>query len=91
MELKSKTTDQIRTQLNAEEILPGHAYRRNAGVYELVCYINCLIGADLSGRQDMIDLFADRARTYIDEHVPGPEFEKYYDTVKDYLTSIARD
>jgi hypothetical protein len=30
-------------RLNSPNILPQRAYRRNVRIYELVCYVNCMI------------------------------------------------
>ena len=75
--------------LNSEAIVPALAYRRNKVVYELVCYVNCLIGCVLSDRRDVMPLFIERCSQFIDSH-PSPEHDRYYSAVQDYLAEVER-
>jgi hypothetical protein len=76
--------------LNSEDIVPGTAYRRNKVIFELVSYVNCLIGCVLSKRQDMIPLFTERCRVFMENHPAAPEHEKYYDAVRSYAAEVGR-
>jgi len=82
--------ESFHNRLNSPEYLPEKAYRRNAKIYELICYVNCAIGASLSGNRSATDLFKERARVYLEKNKPEPEFEKYYDLVGDYLDALDR-
>jgi len=75
-------------ELNSDAWLPGTAYRRNSGLYPLVCYVNN-IGATLcSGRRDIAALFVARAAEHI-SRVPARDEERfYYDLVSRYLAHV---
>ena len=76
--------------LNSEAVVPGIAYRRNKLVYELVCYVNCLIGCVLSDRRDVMPSFIHRGREFMGSHIL-PEHESYYSVVRSYLTEVERE
>jgi hypothetical protein len=75
------------TKLNSADYLPREAYRRNHEVYELVCYVNCLIGCRISGNTEGEELFKSRVKQYMDNHPPTGEVKKYYDAVSMYVDS----
>jgi hypothetical protein len=77
--------DIIDPRLNSPDYLPPIAYRRNAGIYELVCYVNCLVGALISENHDAISVFSRRIDEYLEKHTPGDEFEKYVSVVTSYV------
>jgi len=77
--------NEILKKLNSPEYLPQIAYRRNHNLYELVCYVNCLIGCRLSGNAEGQDVFKNRIKQYMDDHPPAEMFEKYYNVVSAYL------
>jgi hypothetical protein len=75
--------------LNSEGVVPSIAYRRNKVIYELVCYVNCLIGCALSNRIDAMPVFIQRCREFMDSN-PLEEHDNYYSVVRNYLTEIQR-
>jgi hypothetical protein len=75
--------------LNSEAVVPALSYRRNKVVYELVCYVNCLIGCVLSDRRDVMPVFVERCGEFIGSH-PSPEHAHYYSVVQDYLAEVER-
>ena len=76
--------------LNSEGVVPGIAYRRNKVIFELVSYVNCLIGCVLSQRRDVVPLFAERCRFFMDSHPAAPDYEKYYAMVRGYIAEVER-
>ncbi|MDR3377561.1 MAG: hypothetical protein P4M10_02665 [Verrucomicrobiae bacterium] len=83
------TSELMRLQkiLNREDVLPAVAYRRNVVIYELVCYINCLIGCVLSGRTDSMSAFIRRSGEFMDKH-PAEGYERYYSAARGYLAEV---
>jgi hypothetical protein len=82
--------ESFQNRLNSPEYLPEKAYRRNAKIFELICYVNCAMGAWLSGNRSATDLFRERARDYLEKNKPEPEYEKYCALVGDYLDALDR-
>jgi hypothetical protein len=76
--------------LNSEGVVPGIAYRRNKVIFELVSYVNCLVGCVLSQRRDVVPLFVERCRSFMDSHPATPDYEKYYDVVLRYIAGVER-
>jgi hypothetical protein len=76
--------------LNSETVVPDVAYRRNKVVYELVCYVNCLIGCVLSGRHEMMPIFVQRCREFMGSHVL-PDHDSFYSVVRSYLIEVERE
>ena len=75
-------------ELNSDAWLPGTAYRRNSGLYPLICYVNN-IGATLcSGRRDIAALFVARAAEHISRVAARDEERFYYDLVSRYLAHV---
>jgi hypothetical protein len=52
--------------------------------------VNCLIGCVLSQRRDMVPLFAERCRVFMDSHPPAADHKRYYDVVRSYITEVGR-
>jgi hypothetical protein len=77
--------DEGAKKLNDAAILPTHAYRRNHTHYELVCYVNCLVGCRISGNSDGAALFEERARQFMVEHQPTPDLIAYYEIASAYI------
>lgn len=73
------------TKLNSPDYLPPGAYRRNHEMYELICYVNCLIGCRMSGNSEGEGMFEKRIKEYMDGHQPSPEMEEYYNIVSSYV------
>ena len=83
----SAELSRLHSILNSEEVVPGTAYRRNMAIYELVCYVNCLIGCVESDRRHVMPAFIRRSRVFMDMH-PSPTYERYYSVVRSYLTEV---
>lgn len=76
---------QIAERLNSAEILPATAFRRNHALYELVGYVNGLLGCRLARNTDGQGVFKDRITRYLDSHDPKPDEMPYYQLVRSYL------
>lgn len=74
-------------ELNDPAVLPPHAYRRNHLHYELVGYVNCLIGCRLSGNTADAALFERRIARFMADHVPTGEATRYFELVASYVRS----
>ena len=72
--------------LNHPDLLPEKAFRRNASIYELVSYVNNIIGCYSSENFGPIPLFIERARSHMSEN-PN-EHEQYYSKVEGYLKDL---
>ena len=71
-------------KLNSPEYLPPMAYRRNHAAFELVSYVNCLIGCRISSNADGEALFKERFVKFFADH--GSESNtKYASMVREYL------
>jgi hypothetical protein len=77
--------NEFHLKLNALGTLPKLAYRRNHRIYELVCYVNCLIGARLSNNAEGAAHFRERILTYLEEIVPRPDEAQYCAIVAEYV------
>jgi len=77
-------------RLNDPEVLPPLAYRRNDRNYELVCYVNCLIGCRVSGNAEGIALFEYRIKRFVADYPPTAETSRYYDAMNNYVGSFNR-
>jgi len=74
--------------LNSEVYLPGEAYRRNTGVYPLICYVNNISATLLSDRFDLAALFVARAAEHMAK-VPALDSERlYYELASRYLSHV---
>ena len=78
----------LQSLLNREEILPATGYRRNKVIFELVTYVNCLIGCVLSERRDAVPLFVRRCRAFLKDNAPAGEFDSYYASVRSYIAQV---
>jgi hypothetical protein len=56
--LMSPELSRFHSILNSDPVVPEIVYRRNKVIYELVCYVNCLIGCVFSGRRDVMPIFS---------------------------------
>jgi hypothetical protein len=74
----------IEEQLNSASVLPSVAYRRNHKIYELVAYVNCLLGCRIARNPEGEELFRDRIEKYISDNPPDPRYAEYYQLVKKY-------
>ena len=87
----SPELSRLHSLLNSETLVPNIGYRRNKLMYELVCYVNCLIGCVLSNRRDTMPILVQRCREFMDSHVFYPEAESYYSVVSSYLIEVERE
>jgi hypothetical protein len=85
--LMTSELSRLHSLLNSEPIIPDAAYRRSKVVYELVCYVNCLIGCVLSGRKEAMPIFIQRCHEFMSSHVL-PEHENFYSVVRSYLAEV---
>ncbi len=74
-------------KLNDPAVLPPHAYRRNHLTYELVTYVNCLVGCRISGNLEGASLFENRIRRFMVDHPQTPDVAAYYEVVAEYVRS----
>ena len=77
--------DQFIVKLNSAAYLPEKAYRRNSKTYELVCYVNCLLGCRVSGNKEGTNLFKARVEDYIRRNSPESDFEQYFKLVEAFI------
>ena len=74
-------------RLNDPALLPPLGYRRNHHHYELVSYVNCLVGCRISGNAEGAALFEERIKRFIADHPSTPDAARYYEAVGDYVGS----
>ncbi len=74
--------------LNSPEWLPETAYRRNTGLYPLVCYVNTIIGTCLSKNYEMAALFIARAVDHMKSVPPSAQEERYYILAASYFAHV---
>ncbi len=75
-------------KLNSKECLPQRGYRRNAGGYALICYVNNIMGCYLSCNEGPIPVFIGRARQHMTDYQDNEEWHEYYEMVKKYLHTV---
>lgn len=80
--------DTILLKLNSTEYLPASAYRRNHEIYELVSYVNGLIGCQISKNREGSSLFKSRVTEFVSRHPPGPDAEKYYELINKFIALV---
>lgn len=90
--LKS-AADFICNMLNSEGISPNTWRSRNHFMYELICYINNLVECELSHNQARLELFFEKAKTFVENHSRGfgildPQVERYFDLFLVYIHNI---
>lgn len=78
--------ERVQKALNSKEFSPRKGYRRDVSVYELVCYVNNIIGCYLSGNFEPIKIFINRARVYIDDNEKNEINREYFELVNRYLS-----
>lgn len=72
-------------RLNDPSVLPPLGYRRNHPHYELVGYVNCLVGCRISDNAEGAILFGERIKRFITDHPATPDTARYYEAVEDYV------
>jgi len=88
MLFESEKLDEWYRKLNSEECEAPRGYRRDVVVYELVCYVNNIIGCYLGRNIKPILRFIERSRLYMERVPPKENLEKYYTMVDNYLTDL---
>lgn len=84
---KSAKIHHLQVMLNKPGNLPRKAYRRDFGIYELVCCVNNITACYISENYDPIEILAQRAKEYIDRN-DSPENGRYYAIVLEYLKEL---
>jgi hypothetical protein len=79
---------EIQSKLNAEEMLPPKAFRRDVLIYELVSYVNHITGCHISKNFKAIPIFIERARNFMETNPANSKSNKYYLLVTDYFLEI---
>jgi len=87
---KSTEIQSFFDKLNAKDKTPKNAYRRNAPIYSLICYVNNITGCYLSDNLDPIPVFIERSRLHMDDIYPDDESQEYYLLVSEYLDFIEK-
>jgi hypothetical protein len=87
--------EEMHRQLNSPHLVNGEWYRRNKAQYELVCYINNLIGLTLSECWESVPLFIERANIFLSEAPESyltPEYrayvQRYLQVLGEFVASI---
>lgn len=76
--------------LNTEDLAPKFGFRRNKSIYELVCYVNNIIGCYMSKRIEPIPVFINRIRIYLEECAIASEDEKYCMQVNNFVGALEK-
>ncbi|GAA5177121.1 hypothetical protein GCM10025771_13720 [Niveibacterium umoris] len=76
-------------ELNRAEVVPPNCYRRNKVRYDLVSYINNIIGLVLSENYEVIPVFIGRALSHMEAFPSNSESLHYYSCVNRYLALVA--
>ena len=86
---------QLHSLLNKEGVAPALGFRRNSREYELICYVNNIIGLVLAENYGAAVVFIRRAHNYRLElaHNGGTSIgtgaeSEYLRLVSEYLTSV---
>jgi hypothetical protein len=87
----SKAVEDWHVRLNSKENAPERGYRRNVVVYELVCYVNNIVGCYLSKNDEPIPVFIGRARKFMQDHPSNDGWHEYYEMVGSYLDAVESD
>lgn len=77
--------EKMQKALNSKELCPRKGYRRDVPVYELVCYVNNIIGCYMSENFEPIKIFSDRAKIFIDDNKEDETNKEYFELVGRYL------
>jgi hypothetical protein len=78
---------ELEEKLNSPDYLPARAHRRNHRMYELVCYVNCLLGCRISGNTDGEAVFRDRVEKFLAENPAEEGYGAYYNIIGEYTSS----
>lgn len=76
--------------LNAPGLVQSRWYDRNHKAYELICYVNTIMGLYLSGNYEAIPAFLDRVHGYLSREDKAQVTDAYRRAVDGYVRLIAR-
>ncbi|MCI5208894.1 MAG: hypothetical protein D3910_08885 [Candidatus Electrothrix sp. ATG2] len=76
MLFNSTELDAMHRELNKSENIPEMGFRRNVRVYELICYINNIIGCYLGKNAETIPIFIGRSRSHMEKYPAGDSLTK---------------
>jgi len=85
---ESQEIDEWHRKLNSKDYAPKGCYRRNVRVYNLVCYVNNIIGCYLACHEEPIIHFIRRSRKHMNDFPANEELIEYYRMVKEYLRVV---
>ena len=74
--------------LNHKDSVPDRGYRRDVREYDLISYVNNIIGCYLSDNYPVIPVFIERARNHMNEYEPNENSLAYYDRVAEFLNDM---
>lgn len=77
-------------KLNSPDLVDAQWYRRNHGAYELVSYVNHLIGLCVSGNFDLLPTFIDRVSHSLANEGDRYVSEAYLTLVKHYVQLLEK-
>ncbi len=75
-------------RMNSSELVPEQAFRRNSGIYPLVCYVNNIAGLLLSKNYDPIPVFIARAVEHMQNCPHSTALRPYHDFATRYLSQV---
>ena len=84
-------TDRLQAALNAADVVEKGWYERSHIAYELVCYVNNVVGLRLAGNRERIPGLLDRAHGYLTRDDAARLNAPYRDAVLSYLRAVARE
>lgn len=80
---------EIQKKLNHPDYVPYMAYRRDAKIHSLICYVNNITGCYVSENYKPISIFIERSRLYMDENKSEQnELKIYYRLVECYFLAL---
>lgn len=74
--------------LNSDSEVPPRWYRRNAVEYELICYINNIIGCYLAHNYEAIPIFIQRCRRFLSRYTIKEKDIRYFEYISEYLLDL---
>ena len=83
---ESKELDVLHQKLNAPANIPPRGFMRNVVIYELVCYVNNIIGCYVSRNVEPIPIFIERSHIFVEKNSKDcTDYKEYIDLVLNYL------
>lgn len=80
----------LQADLNAADVVEKGWYERSHIAYELVCYVNNIVGLSLAGNLERIPVLLDRAYGYLTRDDAARLNVAYRETVMRYLRAVAQ-